>query len=278
MRIEAKAYAKINWALWITGRRPDGYHELDMLMQPVSLCDDLTFEEDDGLSLHVAGGLADDPNNLVLCAARALREQTGARRGARIFLTKRIPARAGMGGGSADCAVALKALNALWGLDLPMETLMRLGLKLGADVPYCLTGGLCRVRGIGELVERVSQAPRAFLALSRLGDGLSTADVFRAWDGSPVFPPMDPTRATEALRSCDFDLLRLSARNALTDAAASLLPEIPEKIALLYDLGARYAQMSGSGSTVYGVFNRPEEARQAARMLGKNAIVAETLP
>ncbi len=276
--IEVEAHAKINWALWITGRRPNGYHELDMLMQPVALSDRLTFEASDELTLTVDGSPSCDPNNLVLRAARALREHTGARRGACISLEKRIPARAGLGGGSADCAATLRALNALWALDLPDEALRSIGLALGADVPYCLTGGFCRVRGIGECVKHLPGGPRAHLALIRLGDGLSTADVFRAWDETPVFPPMDPTQAAEAVCSGDYDRLRAAARNALTAPAAMLLPEIPEKIRELYAFGALYAQMSGSGSTVYGVFRDGAEARRAAEMLGKSAIVTETLP
>jgi 4-diphosphocytidyl-2-C-methyl-D-erythritol kinase len=211
-------------------------------------------------------------------AARALREHTGVRRGARILLTKRIPARAGLGGGSADCAAALRALNELWRLNLPEETLRAIGLTLGADVPFCLTGGLCRVRGVGENIEKLPEGPHVFLALSRLSDGLSTADVFRAWDASPYFPPLDAPSAAEALRVGDFDRLRALSHNALTAPAASLLPEIPEKIRMLYEMGARFAQMSGSGSTVYGVFGGPEDAAEAARMLGKSSIVTETLP
>ena len=278
MSIEVEAHAKINWALWITRRRPDGYHELDMLMQRLALSDHLTFEDADGLTLTVDGRPSEDEENLVLRAARALREATGARRGAHISLVKRIPARAGLGGGSADCAAALKALNALWGLNLPDEALGKIGLKLGADVPYCLTGGLCRVRGIGEAADRLPEGPRAFLALTRLSGGLSTADVFRAWDKAPFFPPFDPEGAMEALRAGDFDRLRRTARNALIPPAASLMPEIPEAIERLYALGARFAQMSGSGSTVYGAFSTRSDAAEAARMLGKNAIVTETLP
>ena len=278
MTIELDAYAKINWALWITGRRPNGYHELDMLMQPVALSDRLMFEASDELTLMVDGEPSDDPNNLVLRAANALREYAGVRRGACISLMKRIPARAGLGGGSADCAATLRALNTLWKLDLSEEALLSIGLTLGADVPYCLIGGFCRVRGIGEIVEKLPGGPRVHLALMRLGDGLSTADVFRAWDETPVFPPMDPAKAAEAIRTGDYDCLRAAARNALTVPATSLLLEIPEKIQGLYALGALYAQMSGSGSTVYGVFSSAAEARRAAEMLGKSAIVTETLP
>jgi 4-diphosphocytidyl-2-C-methyl-D-erythritol kinase len=277
MKIEVEAHAKINWALWTTCRRPDGYHELDMLMQRLALSDLMTFEDAEDLSLSMDGKPSGDEENLVLRAARALRQATGARRGAQISLVKRIPVRAGLGGGSADCAAALAALNTLWGLNLPDEALKGIGLRLGADVPYCLTGGLCRVRGIGEQVERLPEGPRAFLTLCRLGGGLSTADVFRAWDASPNYPPVDPEGVMEALRAGDFDWLRRTARNALIHPAASLLPEIPEKIERMYALGARFALMSGSGSTVYGVFSTRAEAAEATALLGKNAIVTETL-
>jgi 4-diphosphocytidyl-2-C-methyl-D-erythritol kinase len=278
MIVEREAHAKINWALWILGRRPDGYHELDMLMQTVGLCDRLRLEDGDELTLYVDGVKSDDEDNLVMRAARALRSHAGARRGARISLEKRIPSRAGLGGGSADCAATLRALDELWHLNLSEDTLRSIGLKLGADVPYCLTGGLCRVRGVGEKIERLQGGPRLHVALSRLSDGLSTADVFRAWDNSPSFPPLNPEGAARALLAGDFDRLRQLSHNALAAPAAFLLLEIPDKIRALYDMGAAFAAMSGSGSTVYGVFPSCEEADEAARMLGKNAIVTETLP
>ena len=276
--IELEAHAKINWALWVTARRPDGYHELDMLMQRIALCDRLKVEEAEETALYVDGEPSADQGNLVLRAARALRDETGVGRGAHIFLEKRIPARAGLGGGSADCAAALTALNRLWGLGLSDRSLQAIGLRLGADVPYCLAGGLCRVRGIGEAVQCLPEGPKLHLAMERLGGGLSTADVFRAWDEDPSFPPADAPGALAALLSGDFDGLRALAHNALTAPAARLMPEIPEKIEALYAEGARYAQMSGSGSTVYGVFARRDEAARAGRILGKNAIVTETMP
>ena len=278
MKIEQEANAKINWTLWITGIRPDGYHEMDMLMQPVALQDRLTFEEADELTLEVDGEPSEDDDNLVIRAARALREMTGARFGARISLVKRIPARAGLGGGSADCAAALRGLAALWGLEISEDALGALGLTLGADVPYCLTGGLCRVRGIGERVEGLGPGPKLHLAMERLGGGLSTPEVFRAWDMAPAYPPADAPGALDALLRGDFDRLRRLSHNALMAPAASLMPEIPEKIQALYDMGALFAQMSGSGSTVYGVFQNDAAARAAAGKLGKNAIVTETLP
>lgn len=184
MRIICEAHAKINWSLNILGVREDGYHELDMLMQGIELCDELSFERARWLTLTVDGQpLPVGERNLVVRAANALNDYMGQRNGARIRLTKRIPARAGLGGGSADCAAALLALNRLWNLRLPMPALMEIGAKLGADVPFCILGGLARVGGFGERLTPLPDAPSIPLAMVTPGDGLSTAAVFRAWDG-----------------------------------------------------------------------------------------------
>ena len=151
MRISVRAHAKINWSLSILGLLPDGYHELDMLMQSLELSDELIFEPARWLSLSVNGQtLPVGGRNLIIKAANALNEAVGERHGARIQLKKHIPIRAGLGGGSADCAVTLLTLNQLWGLHLPMERLLAIGRTLGADVPFCMLGGLARVGGVGE--------------------------------------------------------------------------------------------------------------------------------
>ena len=148
------AYAKINWALDTVGLRDDGYHLLDTIMQSVSLHDDITIELDSKLSLSVvdAPHVPNDESNLILRTAEALRQHTGTTSGAHITLRKRIPVGAGLGGGSTDAAVVLRALNDLWELRLPEETLYEIGLSLGADVPFCLHRGLCRAQGIGEIL------------------------------------------------------------------------------------------------------------------------------
>ena len=179
MTLTARANAKINWSLSVLGVRPDGYHELDMLMQSVSLHDTLAFEESDGLSLSVDGRPAAwDEKNLVCRAASLLRARCGQTRGVRVSLVKRIPAMAGLGGGSADGAATLLALNRLWELNLPMTELLSLGLSLGADFPFCLTGGLQRVRGVGELLQPLDAPSSPGLLLVMPDEGLSTGAVF----------------------------------------------------------------------------------------------------
>ena len=272
-----QACAKINWGLNVVGRRADGYHLLDMVMQTIDLRDDLLIEEAEGLSLTVNGQPAGE-DNLVLKAARALNRHAGTNHGARLALTKRIPARAGLGGGSADCATALTALNGLWGLGLSGADLLALGLSLGADVPFCLTGGLAVVRGIGEEILPVSGAPRVPLVIAVPGGGLSTGAVFSLWDEGR-FPGvmLDTQKLAEAVASGDLQAVDRLQANALAAPAVSLLPEVGDTICRLRALGAGVAFMTGSGSAVVGAFKGEEEALQAASKL-PGAVLTHTLP
>ncbi len=271
------ACAKINWALNITGRRADGYHLLDMLMQTIELHDTLQVEPAGALSLSVNGAPAGE-DNLILRAARALNASAGREHGARLSLEKRVPARAGLGGGSADCAAALKALNALWGLDYPDAKLLEIGLSLGADVPFCLTGGLARVSGIGEGIAPVANAPSIPLVLVTPGGGLSTGAVFSLWDAGG-FPQveLDTAALADAVARRDLFAVDRLCANALTAPAVSLMPQIGELIDEMRALGAGAAFMTGSGSTVVGAFDAEPAARAAAERL-PGAILTRTLP
>ena len=275
MGMMVRAYAKINWALNITGRRADGYHLLDMVMQSIDLYDDLALEAADDLSLTVDGVPAGE-ENLVMRAARALNRRAGVNRGARMALTKRIPARAGLGGGSADCAAALVALNGLWGLDLSGGELRDVGLSLGADVPFCLTGALAVVRGIGEDIRPVPGAPEIPLVLAVPGGGLSTGAVFSLWDAGG-FPPvtLDADALADAVAKRDLAAIRRLNANALTAPAVSLLPEVGEALDKLRRLGAAAALMTGSGSGVVGAFESDAAARRAAQAMD-GAILTRT--
>jgi len=273
-----RANAKINWALNITGRREDGYHLLDMVMQTIDLCDTISFEPADDISLWVEGVGRAGEDNLIVRAANALNRFAGRQNGMRMTLIKRIPERAGLGGGSADCALALKALNELWALGLSREALLAIGERLGADVPFCLTGGLARVKGIGEHIEPVPEAPEIPMVLVRPGDGLSTATVFRLWDGGG-FPPvtLDGAALAEAVARRDLAAADRLCANALTAPAVALMPEIGALIDQMRALGAGASFMTGSGSTVVGAFGDAETARRAAAAI-PGAILTRTLP
>ena len=256
MRVEARA--KINWTLDITGQRADGYHLMDMLMQPVSLSDTVTLEPSDAVTLTTGGAplIPADERNLAYRAAMALREATGYPGGAAIHVEKRIPAGAGMGGGSADAAAVLAGLNRLWNLHLPQPELERIGLTLGADVPFCLRGGLTRTTGIGEAM-RPLPCTRAYeLVVVQPCEELSTGAVFRAYHEMAQIQRPDTNAAEAALTTGDLPLLARSLGNVLQPVSEALRPDIHEAIEALRDCGAAAALMTGSGSAVFGVFEQ----------------------
>ena len=269
MRLSVRAHAKINWSLSICGERPDGYHELDMLMQSIELSDELSFESARWLTLSVDGQrLPCGDRNLVVRAANALNEALGLRKGARITLKKNIPARAGLGGGSADCAATLLALNRLWNLHLPLRTLMQIGLKLGADVPFCLQRGLARAQGIGEILTPCERAPAYPLVMVTPGGGLSTPAVFKAWSaGAYPMTHIDTPALAAALAAGDLALAQRLSHNDLEAPAISLMPEIGALAARFRALGASFVRMTGSGSTVFAAFSDEARARDAAAQL-----------
>lgn len=278
MRISLKAHAKINWSLSILGLRSDGYHELDMLMQSLELHDELIFEDARWLSLSVDGqSLPVGGRNLIVKAANALMEATGERHGARIQLKKHIPIRAGLGGGSADCAMTLVALNQLWKLYLPTDRLMKIGASLGADVPFCMLGGLARVGGVGERLTPIPGAPSIPLAMVTPGGGLSTPAVFKAWDeGDCPIVPADLSALADALTRGDLNRAQTLSFNALEVPAIRLMPQIGEIIETFRTLGARFVRMTGSGSTVFAAFDTDEQAKAAAAHI-PGAIATRTL-
>ena len=262
------AHAKINWALEITGTDGRGYHLLDMLTQSIDLGDTLTLTASDDLTLSVSGNNAvpADERNLAFRAAAALRHYTGIRAGAAIRLHKNVPSGAGLGGGSADAAAVLAGLNQLWQTGLSQHDLESIGLQLGADVPFCLRGGLCRVQGIGERLTQYPAAPSWPLVLVKPCEGLSTAEIYHHYAAdSAVTPAHD--RVLKAALANDPRLLPRHPGNALERVSASFLPEIQQCREALLAAGAVCAQMSGSGSAVFGVFPDADSAARAAASL-----------
>lgn len=258
MRLVAEAFAKVNRSLVVLGRRPDGYHELDTVFQAVGLTDRLTFEESDGLTLEVDDpSVPAGPENLVLRAARALAERAGVKPRAAITLEKRIPAGGGLGGGSSDAAVTLAGLSTLWGLELPPGRLEDIGGALGSDVPFFLHGGTARGLGRGERIEPLPDLPPGGVVLVMPPFPVATADVFRRlgapeWDGRPADEPW-PGGVPD--------------RNDLEPAAEALFPALREIREALGAAGAVQARLSGSGSTVFGLFPDLAGAGEAARRL-----------
>jgi 4-diphosphocytidyl-2-C-methyl-D-erythritol kinase len=264
------AWAKINLTLHITGRRADGYHELDSLIVFAGLGDELRVAPGPDLRLDIEGPFAPalgpgDPENLVLGAARALGARFGVEAGARFGLIKRLPVAAGLGGGSADAAAALRALVELWGLEVPEPELIKLAAAIGADVPVCLAGRASFVGGIGDEIVPAPPLPPAWLVLVNPGLPLSTAAVFaaRTGDFSPPARWRDPIPDVRALAA------RLATRrNDLEAPALGLVPEIREVLATLRDsAGCMLARMSGSGATCFGLYAVEAAAVAAVRRI-----------
>lgn len=265
MRIKARA--KINWTLDIVGKRADGYHLLDSLIQSVELYDTLTIRPAETLEFALEGyaRVPDDDTNLALRAARLLMETAQVKTGASLLLKKRIPVGAGMGGGSADAAAVLMGLNRFWRLNLPEEQLRGLGLAIGADVPFCMSGGFQRITGIGENLARLSCMRPAFLVIVQPCRGLSTRDVFGQVALDRIGPHQRPDNVRAVQAIADGRLLEAvpNLGNVLQAVAIRQRPEIGEAIQALEHFGALGAQMTGSGSAVFGVFETARDAQCA---------------
>jgi 4-diphosphocytidyl-2-C-methyl-D-erythritol kinase len=265
------APAKVNLTLHLTGRRADGYHLLDSLVVFAGVGDRVSAGKADALTLSLGGpfgqGLQAEPDNLVLRAARALRDAAGTQFGAALHLEKNLPIASGIGGGSADAAAALRVLGRLWNVTLPPEALHGLALGLGADVPVCLAAAPARMTGIGEGLTAAPRLPECGLVLINPGEAVATAAVFKARTGGFSQPARLPESWTsardmaEGLAACGNDLQAPAI--TLCPAVAGVLKALrAEKTCLL-------ARMSGSGATCFGLFATPEGAQAAASRLAR---------
>lgn len=266
MRIAAPA--KINWFLSVLGRRDDGYHEIESLMQCVSLYDRIEIEPSDDLLL-----VSDLPlpaeENLVYRAALLLREWAGIRRGARIRLFKGIPAAAGLGGGSSDAAATLTALSRFWELNLAQERLREIGARLGSDVPFFIDAVPAVVSGRGETIAPVLLTRESHLVIAKPPVDVSTAWAYAALGGKLTKKRIDIKLFCHAFDSGDYGTVARLAVNDLEEAVAGTYPVIGELKAMLAAEGALFAAMSGSGSAVFGVFPDGAAAvRASERMQG----------
>ena len=274
--IHVLAPAKLNLTLDILGLRPDGYHELDMLMQAVSLYDevDLTLGTGGAWSLVSVGpdgnvlDLPADGRNLAWRAAEAFFRRTGLPDGGlSIRIVKRIPEQAGLAGGSADCAAVLRALNGYFGRPLDTEALLDLAAECGSDVPFCVAGGTARVRGRGESVAPLSIGTVQHYVICKPGFGISTPMLFRLSDQYLPERRPDADALVRRLKTGDAHAAGTLLCNVLEPVAARLHPELLEIKASLLSRGACGAQMTGSGSAVFGLFPGEKEAKAAFEAL-----------
>jgi 4-diphosphocytidyl-2-C-methyl-D-erythritol kinase len=260
-----KAPAKINYRLDVLRRRPDGFHELRMIMQRINLCDDLVIALSDTPGIRVTcdrQGVPDGPGNIAWRAADALLQMTGRPVGLDIAITKNIPVAAGLGGGSSDAATVLMGVNELLGLKLSDERLMDIGVKLGADVPFFVFKRSAFAEGIGERLTPVAGLPPLWLVLVNPNIHVSTVWVYQNMKLTiDKVPPIIPT-----LYNSITDVCAILA-NDLETVTVKRFPVIGEIKKRLLNAGACGSLMSGSGPTVFGIFSGENDARRAAQAL-----------
>jgi 4-diphosphocytidyl-2-C-methyl-D-erythritol kinase len=270
--INLTAPAKLNLTLDILGRRPDGYHELQMVMQSVSLCDDVRVRETEGQGLSVCCDqpeLPSGPENLAWRAAEAFFQAVGLRRGMEISLTKRIPAQAGLAGGSADAAAVLRGLRALLAPELPLRELERIGARVGSDVPFCVRGGTALAEGRGERLTPLPALPPCWIVLCKPSFGLSTPALFGRVRAEALERRPDLAAVRAALEAGSLEGVAARLCNVFEEV---LTPDEKREIRAirrrLESCGALGGAMSGSGPTVFGLFADAAAARGAAAALG----------
>ena len=266
--IQERACAKVNLTLGVTGRRSDGYHTLDSLMVTTDLCDDVTVTRCREVIVTCTGMFLPYRNTL-RAAAERYRALTG--RGARIHVYKRIPAEAGLGGGSADAAAVLRGMQRLYG-EAEERDLYDIALRVGADVPFCLQGGLCRAQGVGEVLTPFRLGAPLHLVLAKPAAGVSTRALFERLNLPQPLP--DTARAMAALSGGDVRALGPLLCNALQAEAEALVPEIGTLRQRLLALGALGACMTGSGSAVFGLFETAEAAAAACAAIAEEPTCA----
>ncbi len=267
------AAGKINLTLRVGPRRSDGFHEIESLLVPIDLCDEvvLTLRDDGRLMLVCdAARLPADDRNLALRAARILRAHLAEPGlGAHILLRKRIPAGAGLGGGSADAAAVLRGLCRLWGRALRADVLMRLGASVGSDVPALLFGGPVIARGRGERVQRADGLPEAQAVVMLPPLACRTAEVYAAFDALPP-PPARPPAAEILGQAGDAAALLTACYNDLEPAAMRVCPQLGRLRARAEDLLGQPVRLSGSGSALFTLAATREQAVAAAARVGKD--------
>ena len=272
--ITERAYAKINLSLDVTGKRPDGYHEVRMVMQTVDIYDSLTFEKaDEGITIDVGGSpLPADGDNLIYKAAKAVMDKCGVTGGVTISLDKHIPIAAGMAGGSSDAAAALRGVNRLYECGLSYEELREIGVKIGADVPYCIEGGTVLAEGIGEKLTFLSPLPEYILAVAKPERGVSTGNIYKSLD--EIFDTIthpDVDAMLEAFKAQDMSFVKYLG-NVLEYVTIPLCPEVDEIKKIFRESDTAGTLMTGSGPTVFAFFEDRDEASKAMNKVRESGL------
>lgn len=278
MKIEEKAYAKINLGLDVTGKRDDGYHLVRMIMQNVDIYDTLTFEENDTGEIVLTASspkIPTDDTNLICKVAKQLQDKYQIEKGANIDLVKRIPVAAGMAGGSTDGAAAYIALNKLWGLGLDKKTMCGLAVRLGADIPYCIIGGTALAEGIGEELTTISPMPKCTIVVAKPDIDVSTGWVYKELDSKETSQHPDIDGIRTAIENNDLREMCSLIGNVLEPVTTAKYPVIKEIERLLEDNGAIRALMTGSGPTVFAIYDDETKAKEGYEAVKDSGLAPE---
>lgn len=263
------ANAKINLTLDVLGKRDDGYHNLKMIMAEIPLADVVTLTKQNGIS--VSSNLTFLPNNeknIAYQAAKVFLEETGVSGGVMIQIEKNIPVSAGLAGGSTDAAAVLHGLNELYETNLPLEQLQKMGDRIGKDVPFCLQGGVALAEGTGEVLTALANLPPCFIVLVKPKYiNVSTKEIFSSLQASKIELHPDTTGAVKALEQGDIYGVCRRMYNVLEEVTSKKHPLISELKSVMLEEGALGSVMSGSGPSVFGIFDSVEAAQQAKTRL-----------
>ena len=277
-RVIIRGMAKVNLALDVLGRRENGYHDVRMIMQTVNLYDKLTLEKLEGKEIQIAcntGELPLDDSNLIFKAARLFFEAYETAEGVFVNLEKNIPIAAGMAGGSTDAAATLIALNEMFDAGFTKQQLAEIGVKIGADVPYCIYGGTCLSEGIGEILTPVPNQLQCFVVIAKPEFSVSTKFVYENLHVERIERHPDIDGMLNAIHRGSLPEVADKMENILENVTAKKYPQIEEMKECLMANGAMKALMSGSGPTVFGIFDKEDVAEKAFEELKKTGLVSQ---
>lgn len=270
MEFELRAYGKVNLGLDVLRKREDGYHEVKMIMQTVKVFDRLIFSDLEEDEIQISSNLHYLPineDNLIYRACALIKKEYNITKGVRIHLDKHIPVAAGMAGGSTDAAATLIAMNKMFGLKISQEKLMEYGLQLGADVPYCIMRGTALSEGIGEQLSRLPSLPDCYMVIAKPPISVSTKMVYENLKADQLTDHPDIDGMIEALHKRDLYGVTSRMENVLETVTINIHPEIAEIKKQMLDLGALNSLMSGSGPTVFGIYDDEQKAKETMNIL-----------
>ena len=268
--VRLRAYGKINLTLDILGTLSNGYHEVEMIMQQVSIYDSIAMRQNDAGGIVISSNcrwLPADERNLAWKAVKAFSNEIGKDIDVRIDMRKFIPVSAGMAGGSSDAAAVLKGLNRLMNTRFDDEKLMTIGAQVGSDVPFCIMGGTALAKGRGEVLSRLCPMPHCHILLAKPRLNVSTPVAYSKYDSATDIRRPDTAKCIEALKNGDIRMLAQNMRNVFEDVLK--LEEVENLKRLMMSHGAVTAAMSGSGPTVFGIFEREEDVLRASKACGE---------